>query len=239
MSTCECKVCISWAAKTPRGRSRDRQNFFGGFSFVLKLGNSQRADPAAGNSSTDTDVQHCSKTNISESHTSSICFAFQGVSVPHTSVLRDQESKLDQQRLIKEGEKKKEKKKKKEEGRTERKLFSKYCIQNHWVGLAWSCKGQWETKGSPHLKLFWNIKRSIPVQNNTEILSRSTLTSGDSASQICPWCKIRHGSTRTRNEAGGRVLSLGLTSDTFEVIKDTWCWLIKIKRKARVISVVP
>ena len=113
MSTCECKVCISWAAKTPRGRSRDRQNFFGGFSFVLKLGNSQRADPAAGNSSTDTDVQHCSKTNISESHTSSICFAFQGVSVPHTSVLRDQESKLDQQRLIKEGEKKKEKKKKK------------------------------------------------------------------------------------------------------------------------------
>lgn len=106
MSTWECKICISWAAKTPRGRSRDRQKFFGGLSFVLKLGNSQRAYPAAGNSSTDTDVQRCSKTNISESHTSSICFAFQGVSVPHTSVLRDQESKLDQQRLIKEEKKK-------------------------------------------------------------------------------------------------------------------------------------
>lgn len=103
MSTWVCKFCISWAAKTPWGRSRDRQKFFGGLSFVLKLGNSQRAYPAAGNSSTDTDVQRCSKTNISESHTSSICFAFQGVSVPHTSVLRDWESKLDQQRLIKEG----------------------------------------------------------------------------------------------------------------------------------------
>lgn len=90
---------------------------------MLKLGNSQRADPAAGNSSTDTDVQHCSKTNISESHTSSICFAFQGVSVPHTSVLRDQESKLDQQRLIKEGGKKKRRKKKKRKGRQKESYF--------------------------------------------------------------------------------------------------------------------
>lgn len=148
MSTWECKVCISWAAKTPWGRSRNRQKLFGGLSFVLKLGNSQRAYPAAGNSSTDTDVQRCSKTNISESHTSSICFAFQGVSVPHTSVLRDCESKLDQQRLIKEGREKQERGKEKER-KTERKLFPKYCTLSHWAGLAWSCKGRWETKVSP------------------------------------------------------------------------------------------
>lgn len=149
MSSWECKVCFSWAAKTPWGRSGDRQKFFGGLSFVLKLGKSQRAYPAAGNSSTDTDVQRCSKTNICESHTSSICFAFQGVSVPHTSVLRDWESKLDQQRLIKErGSGGGGKGRRKEEGKIESKLFSKYFIQSHWAGLAWSWQGQWEIKGS-------------------------------------------------------------------------------------------
>lgn len=161
MSAWECKVCISWAAKTPWGRSGDRQKFFGGLSFVLKLGNSQRAYPAAGNSSTDTDVQRCSKTNISESHTSSICFAFQGVSVPHTSVLRDWESKLDQQRLIKEGGKKEGGEKKKRKGKKERRkqaIFQILCIEplgRVSVELQRPARNQ---RISP-LKPLWNIKR--------------------------------------------------------------------------------
>lgn len=160
MSSWECKVCFSWAAKTPWGRSGDRQKFFGELSFVLKLGKAQRAYPAAGNSSTDTDVQCCSKTNICESHTSSICFAFQGVSVPHTSVLRDWESKLDQQRLIKEGGVEGGKgKEEKEKGREDRKqaifqIFYTELLGRVSLELARPVRNQ---RISP-LKPLWNIK---------------------------------------------------------------------------------